>query len=157
MRRAGLRAMVVAVALAALSLAPVARAQSTAPYGLNDAGGFYNILPAGEGGTDNALQFGQFETTGAVPPSFDDQLPMYENLEYAAPTLTDSEIPDYFKDATFGVKPGDIASVESPEPGLTIVRDSYDVPHIYGDTDAEVYFGAGYAGAEDRLFLMDVL
>jgi acyl-homoserine lactone acylase PvdQ len=40
---------------------------------------------------------------------------------------------------------------------LTIVRDQYDVPHIYGQTRAEVMFGAGYAGAEDRLFLMDVL
>jgi len=40
---------------------------------------------------------------------------------------------------------------------VTIVRDQYDVPHIYGQTRAEVMFGAGYAGAEDRLFLMDVL
>ena len=40
---------------------------------------------------------------------------------------------------------------------MTIVRDQYDVPHIYGQTRAEVMFGAGYAGAEDRLFLMDVL
>ena len=31
------------------------------------------------------------------------------------------------------------------------------MPHIYGDTRADVMFGAGYAGAEDRLFLMDVL
>lgn len=40
---------------------------------------------------------------------------------------------------------------------LTIVRDHYDVPHIYGQTRAELMFGTGYAGAEDRLFLMDVL
>src|SRR5205085_11253542 len=71
---------------------------------------------------------------------------------------TDAQVPSYFKDATFGVKAGDVASVEHPEPGLTIVRDKgYDVPHVYGQTRAETMFGAGYAGAEDRLFLMDVL
>src|SRR5581483_7799745 len=31
------------------------------------------------------------------------------------------------------------------------------VPHIYGSTDEAAAFGAGYAQAEDRLFLMDVL
>jgi acyl-homoserine lactone acylase PvdQ len=66
-------------------------------------------------------------------------------------------VPSYFKDATFGVRAGDVARTETPEAGLTIVRDGYDVPHIYGDTRAELMFGAGYAGAEDRLFLMDVL
>ena len=41
---------------------------------------------------------------------------------------------------------------------MTILRDSaYGVPHIYGDTRADTMFGAGYAGAADRLFLMDVL
>jgi acyl-homoserine lactone acylase PvdQ len=37
------------------------------------------------------------------------------------------------------------------------VRDTWDVPHIYGDTRAELMFGAGYASSEDRLFMMDVL
>ena len=31
------------------------------------------------------------------------------------------------------------------------------MPHIYGDTNPAAAFGAGYAQAEDRLFLMDVL
>ncbi len=77
---------------------------------------------------------------------------------YASPTLTHSQIPNYFKDATFGVKSADVASTESPRSDVTIVRDtSYGVPHIYGTTRAGVEFGAGYAGAEDRLFLMDIL
>ena len=37
------------------------------------------------------------------------------------------------------------------------MRDSHDVPHIYGSTPEAGAFGAGYAQAEDRLFLMDVL
>ena len=95
---------------------------------------------------------------GALPPHFADQQPLYENLVYGSPTLTDAQVPDFFKDATFGVPPGQAASTVTPRPGVTIVRDSaYGVPHIYGDTRADTMFGAGYAGAADRLFLMDVL
>ena len=31
------------------------------------------------------------------------------------------------------------------------------MPRIYGDTRVDTMVGAGYAGAQDRLFLMDVL
>src|SRR5579884_1010606 len=146
-----------------LACVPTARAQAgpgPAPYGLHDAGGFYNVLPAGEAGVDNVLQLAQFEASGTIPPHFDDQLPLYANLVYADPTLTPAQIPDFFKDATFGVKQNDVASVETDpggEAGLTIVRDTYDVPHIYGQTRAQAEFGAGWAAAEDRLFLIDVL
>src|SRR5438105_3964569 len=157
MERRWSRCGVILTALVLAVAAPSARAQSPAPYGANDAGGFLNILPAGEQGLDNTVDLAKFETTGQVPPHFIDQLPMYENLVYAAPTLTDAQVPQYYKDATFGVQDQNVASTESPEPGLTIVRDQYDVPHIYGQTRSEVMFGAGYAGAEDRLFLMDVL
>ena len=38
------------------------------------------------------------------------------------------------------------------------MRDTgFGVPHIYGDTRAELMFGIGYATAEDRLFFIDVL
>jgi acyl-homoserine lactone acylase PvdQ len=47
---------------------------------------------------------------------------------------------------------------ETPESGLLIVRDpSTQVPRIYANTRGEAMWGAGYATAEDRLFLMDVL
>ena len=142
----------------AASGANAATGPTPEPDGTNDAGGFYNVLPPGEAGLDNAVQFAAFTATGAVPQYFRDQLPLYENLLYAAPTLTDAEIPDYFKDATFGVPAGQVLSTESPRSDVTIVRDSaYDVPHIYGSTRGGVEFGAGYAAAEDRLFLMDVL
>src|SRR5205807_496448 len=70
---------------------------------------------------------------------------------------TPGQVPLYYKDATFGVKASDVHSVEHPEAGLTIVRDKWDVPHIYGKTRAQAEFGAGYAAAEDRLFMIDVL
>jgi penicillin amidase len=50
--------------------------------------------------------------------------------------------------------------VEPAFPGLSadveVLRDRTGVPHIYGETDADAMFGAGYAQAEDRLFQMDL-
>lgn len=147
----------VVLALTAL-LAPAAGAATPAPYGSNDAGGFRNVLPPGENGTAGLPQLFAFRGTGALPPHFADQQPLYENLLYAAPSLTEEQIPNYFKDATFGVPPGQVESTIEPRPGATIVRDAaYGVPHVYGTTRADTMFGAGYAGAADRLFLMDVL
>jgi acyl-homoserine lactone acylase PvdQ len=154
----GCRGVLVVVVLGLALLAPTAARADVQPYGSNDAGGFRNVLPPGEAGVDNAVQLAQFEANGARPAHWDDQQPLYENLLYASPSLTDADLPKYFKDATFGVKPEDVASTEHPRPGVTIVRDrQYGVPHVYGDTTEDVEFGAGYAGAEDRLFLMDVL
>ena len=82
---------------------------------------------------------------------------MYANLVNAAPGLKRSQIPKYYKDATFGVKPGDVENTERPRGDVTIVRDNYGVPHIYGSTRPGAMFGAGYAAAEDRLFFMDAL
>src|SRR5580658_11095942 len=105
----GRRSQLLAVAFAAtlaFGAATTASAQTTLPsyvqpYGTDDAGGFYNVLPPGEAGVDSASQFLQYEALGTLPPNFDDQQSLYENLLYAAPTLTPSEIPDYYKDATF--------------------------------------------------------
>ena len=128
------------------------------PYGTNDAGGFRNVLPPGENGLANLAQIFAFRGSGALPPHFADQQALYEDLVYAAPGLTDAQVPAYFKDATFGVPVGQVESTIEPRSGVTIVRDTtYGIPHIYGDTRADTMFGAGYAGAADRLFLMDVL
>jgi penicillin G amidase len=35
---------------------------------------------------------------------------------------------------------------------IRIVRDSYGVPHIYSEKDTSLFFGVGYATAEDRLW-----
>lgn len=127
------------------------------PYGTNDAGGFRSVLPPGENGVGSFAQLLGFRSTGIYPPHWVDQQPLYEGLVDAAPSLTDAQLPSFFKDATFGVPAGQEESTISPRPGLTIVRDSYGVPHVYGDTRSDVMYGAGYAGAADRLFLMDIL
>ena len=55
-------------------------------------------------------------------------------------------IPDYDKRVEL---PGVIAPIE-------IVRDTYNVPHIYGKNDTDLYFGLGYAHAQDRLWQLVV-
>ncbi len=128
------------------------------PYGTNDFGGFSNVLPPGTNGFDNLQQAVLFEAAKQYPPHSNDQLAMYSNLTTAAPNIAASQLGQFYKDATFGVRGNDVESTESPEPGVTIVRDKgFGVPHIYGDTRAALMFGVGYASAEDRLFLMDAL
>jgi acyl-homoserine lactone acylase PvdQ len=155
-RARALTSFVVALIFAA-ALAPAASA-APSPFGTNDAGGFRNVLPPGENGLDSVQQLFQYRGPGVLPAHFADQQPLYENLVYGAPTLTEDQIPNFFKDATFGVPADKIESTIEPRPGVTIQRDSaFGVPHIYGDTRPDTMFGAGYAGAADRLFLMDVL
>jgi acyl-homoserine lactone acylase PvdQ len=146
--------------LAAVLLALPAGASAAAqpqPYGKNDAGGFRNVLPPAQGANASIDEIAAFQATGKLPPHARDQLDMYANLAYAAPGLRREQIPKYYKDATFGVKPGDVESTESPRNDVTILRDQYGVPHIYGSTRLGAMFGAGYAAAEDRLFFMDAL
>src|SRR3954454_7190695 len=145
--------------LAAVLIGPAAaNAAAPEPYGTNDSGGFRNVLPPGEAGVANAFQLAQFTANGSRPPHWADQEPLYEGLMYASPTLTEADVPKYYKDATFGVKPEDVESTTTPRAGVTIVRDKqYGIPHVYGDTFEDVEYGAGYAAAQDRLFLIDVL
>ncbi|MDQ2088571.1 penicillin acylase family protein [Marimonas arenosa] len=60
--------------------------------------------------------------------------------------LASRSLPDY--DKTLAVR-GLSASVE-------IIRDNANVPHIFGETDEDVFFGLGYVHAQDRLWQMIV-
>src|ERR1700731_3370285 len=40
---------------------------------------------------------------------------------------------------------------------VRIERDSWGIPHIHADRDADLFFGFGYAMAQDRLFQLDFL
>jgi acyl-homoserine lactone acylase PvdQ len=167
LRAAPISLLVVCVAALCGSLpAGASAAVSAQPYGTNDAGGFRNVLPAGEAGLDNAAQLAEYEASveknepPVYPPHTHDQLPLYAGLMYASPTLTHEQIASYYKDATFGVEEGGLGATEQPllRSDVTIYRDAaYGVPHIYGSTRGGVMFGAGYAAAADRLFFIDVL
>ncbi len=153
----------IALLTAVAIVVPVAGAdaQSTPvqPYGTNDAGvNVWNILPPGQGRYLNSLELFQAQTTGEQPAHNYDQLDMYDSLVQATPGLTAAQLPSYFKDATFGVPEGEVERTYEPRAGVTILRDkAFGVPHIYGTTRSDTMFGAGYASAEDRLFMMDTL
>ncbi len=61
--------------------------------------------------------------------------------------LASQSLPEY--DQTLEVQ-GVTAPVE-------IIRDTANVPHIIGETDPDVFFGLGYAHAQDRLWQMTVM
>src|SRR4051794_19682789 len=108
------RIAVVAVVLGALTVAAAHAAAPVQPYGTDDPGRFFQIIPPGEAGNAPALQAAQFLTSGKRPAHFEDQRDMYTNLLYATPGLTDGDIGKYFKDATFGVPDGQAERTYSP-------------------------------------------
>ncbi|MFM2356352.1 MAG: hypothetical protein RLZZ528_2088, partial [Pseudomonadota bacterium] len=48
----------------------------------------------------------------------------------------------------------DVAGIGAP---VEIVRDTANVPHIFGQTDADAYYALGFAHAQDRLWQMTML
>jgi len=42
-----------------------------------------------------------------------------------------------------------VAAWEQRAQGITIIRDTWGIPHVYGKTDADAVFGVMYAQAED--------
>src|SRR5580765_4376699 len=43
----------------------------------------------------------------------------------------------------------DVSAWEKQAQGITIIRDTWGIPHVYGKTDADAVFGVIYAQAED--------
>ncbi|MEU1417619.1 penicillin acylase family protein [Streptomyces sp. NPDC005731] len=118
-----------------------------------------DILPPGENGNATLAQILLNQAFGIQPSHAEDQLGPYAGLATGRSTLTDAKINSFFNDASFGVPSDQVASSEKPagRGDVTIVRDKKTgVPHITGTTRYGTEFGAGYAAAEDRLWLMDV-
>ena len=86
------------------------------------------------------------------------QTAMYDAMNTIDPSsLTDGQLSTYYKAAPLDPAPGTVVKTENPKPGVTIKRDKYGVPYVYGTTDDDTAYGAGYAGTEDRMFVMDAL
>ncbi|WP_020391598.1 penicillin acylase family protein [Kribbella catacumbae] len=116
-----------------------------------------DILPPGQNGNATFADLLLFQGFGVRPPHFSDTVKPYERLAWNSQGVTDEGLDPYFDDASFGVQPADVASTVKPRADVTIVRDkSRGIPHITGTTREGTMFGAGYAGAQDRLFVMDV-
>ncbi len=55
-------------------------------------------------------------------------------------------LPDYDKSLT-------VSGLAEP---VEIIRNTYNVPHIFGQSDEDVFFGLGYVHAQDRLWQMEL-
>src|SRR5437660_1221093 len=145
-------------ALALAAAASPAGAQSPPALTVPAFGGFRSVLAQGEGQSVTATDLAAYEATGNPPDTFVNQQPLYVDIMPHAGTLTASDLDRYYKNTTFGQMPGGVGSVASPIPGVEIFRDKkFGMAHIYGDNRAHVMFGAGYATAQERLFLMDAV
>ncbi|MFG2312525.1 penicillin acylase family protein [Streptomyces sp. NPDC048566] len=142
-------------------LSPAAAADTSAAAAANDYCGSRcsDILPPGENGNATLAEILLNQAFGTQPPHAEDQLTPYGNLASGYPALTEGRINDFFNDASFGVPSGQVASTVRPggRGDVTIVRDKKTgVPHITGTTRYGTEYGAGFAAAQDRLWLMDV-
>ncbi|MFK7977226.1 MAG: penicillin acylase family protein [Halioglobus sp.] len=101
----------------------------------------YYVLPPGNYGglptTENSL----------------DQLPLYDGLTPLRGNVTDSDIESLFIPENFQPV-GETIEEVTGRPGTTIFYDSYGVPHITGETRADLAFGAGWVTARDRALLV---
>jgi acyl-homoserine lactone acylase PvdQ len=117
-----------------------------------------DILPPGQNGNATLVEVLANQSLGTLPRHSGDQLGKYADLVYGYAGLREDQIGNFFNDSAFGVPPGQAERTYSPRVDVTIVRDqATGVPHITGTTRGGTMYGAGYAGAEDRLFTMDLM
>ena len=166
MRRAAATIVLATAGALAAATLPAQAASPVDPDQADSYGSVRNILPPGQRGTIAALDLvkvlagdpvGRVATDGKnAPKNFADQLEMYDDLATKTPDqITDAVIDQNYKKA--GFVPEKVVKTEKPRAGVTIQRDQYGVPFITGDTYEDTMFGAGFAGTQDRMFLMDVL
>ena len=103
-----------------------------------------DILPPGNyGGTNfNAHSSDQVKLYDALTPLFDQ--------------VTAADITKDFKAEPLWTGTEKAVRTETPGRGVRILRDPYDVPHVFAKTESNVFYGTGYAAAEDRGVLMEL-
>jgi acyl-homoserine lactone acylase PvdQ len=103
-----------------------------------------NIIPSGQwGGVP-------------VPKKADRQARMYDALTPLFDDVRARDLNRYFKSEKLGIKgQGRMKRERVPRRGVRLFRDKFNVPHIYGKTNDDVTWGAGWALAEDRELLLE--
>src|SRR5262249_25117192 len=82
-----------------------------------------------------------------------DQLPLYSGLTPLRDNITLADINTFYLPENFA--PIGIGHDEvTGRPGLTLRYAAYGIPHVYGNTRADVAFGAGWTMARDRGLLI---
>lgn len=106
------------------------------------SGPAFNILAPGEFG---GLPANQYST---------DQGKLYDALTPLRGNVTTADLSRLYLSEKFGVTGPVVRREQTGRPGLQILRDSHDIPHIYGRTRDDVMFGSGWVAAEDRGLLL---
>ncbi len=139
--RRSLCALWAAVVLLFASLAVEASAQNRGHDQAGDVARY--ILPPGNYG---GVPFTENST---------DQLPLYSGLTPLRDNITNADIEHFFLPEDF--QPiGQAHEEVTGRPGLRLIYDSFGIPHIYGQTRADVAFGAGWTTARDRGLLIQL-
>jgi len=107
-----------------------------------------DIVPAGEY---------QSIPTGSTLPAIEQQAQMYNALTPAFNDVTPTDVTNDFKAEPINVAdaPGPVTQESVPHAGVTIYRDAYDVPYIYGTTYDDLTWAAGWVEAEDQGLLLE--
>ncbi len=143
MSRRGWPTLVAAIVLAVGLAAPSSAAEFIGPKHLADR--------------DDAQIHGTITPPGADTRHATTEIAAYDDLVQAYPSLTADRLGDFFKLRRFGPVE-DVERSYQPRAGVTVVRDArWGEPKIFGATDEDMAFGAGYVGAEDRLAIMELL
>lgn len=139
---------------------------------------FMAIGPAGaNGNTAGGVGDPATGNVSRYPNNYRDQLDLYGNLAYAqTPLKSDTCTPpaniaahqrssdqacNYFTKSQIQLPDAEaVRTTTLTAPGgktVLIKRDGWGVPHVEGDDRAAAQYGLGYAAAQDRLWLFDLL
>jgi len=125
-----------------LLVGALASSAAAAEIGTDYSGGAFQILaPGAEGG----FVAGPFST---------DQGKLYDALTPLQGKVTKKKLEADYLNEKFGVQGPVLRTETTGKPGLEIVRDGHDVPHVFGETREDVMFGSGWIAAEDRGLLL---
>jgi len=138
-------ALVVLTLCTGVALSSIAAAPTPLPKPADYATQAWDVLPPGENGS---LSFDR---------NTNDQAKLYDALTPLRGNVTQADIQRDFKAEPLGLGKEKPRSVEHPRAGLTIARDRFGVAHVFGKTQADVAFGAGWVTAADRGLLLALI
>jgi acyl-homoserine lactone acylase PvdQ len=103
----------------------------------------------------NILPSGQVQLPGT--PTAAAQAQMYDALTPLSDNVTQGDLFTDFKSEMLGVDTDGPTTQENvPFPGVTLLRDRFDVPHVYSSNRSSAIQTAGWIAAEDRGLLLQL-
>jgi acyl-homoserine lactone acylase PvdQ len=159
LRKVGVTLAANGLALLAIAAAPAASDAATtsaAPTNPSTAKDYAiiarDIIPSG--------QYGAVPSPAGSPmlAKEEQQAEMYNALTPLFNHVTTADVFDDFKPEPVGAAVKETLTPDPDPPthaGVTILRDPYNVPHIYGVTRDDVTWGTGWVEAEDRNLLLN--